>query len=298
MAEILYGAPVKEEIKKKLIEKVKRLKKKPVLAILQVGDREDSNLYIKNKIKFGEDIGVAVELRKFKDLKIENFKNLQKPEEEILKTIKNFNEDKNIDGIIVQLPLPGSLDTKKILSQIKKEKDADGLTSPLTPLLEKERGKDGTLLVTPATARAVMDILDFYKITVENKKVAVIGQSLLAGKPISETLEKRGARVFRCDINTENIPEIAKNCDVLVVAVGKAGLVMEEFVNKDQVVIDVGINKIAIEGGKKGKFVGDVDFEKVEPLVSAITPTPGGVGPVTVACLFENLLDLMENRTT
>ncbi len=108
---------------------------------------------------------------------------------------------------------------------------------------------------------------------------------MLAGKPISEEFEKRGAEVFRCDINTNNIPEIAKGCDILVSAVGKAGLVTKDFVNEKQVVVDVGINKTS-------KIVGDVAFAEVEPLVAAITPVPGGVGPLTVACLFENLLEL------
>lgn len=265
---------MREGIKEKLKEKIKKLEKKPVLAIVQVGDRPDSNLYIKNKIKFGEEIGVKVVLEK---LKIERLKNLHKPEEDILKIIKKLNEDKNINGIIVQLPLPESVDTKKILQSIKKEKDADGL---------KEVKESGGILVTSATAIAVLAILDFYQIEIAGKKACVIGQSLLAGRPISDELEKRGGEVFRCDVNTQNIPEVAKKCEILVSAVGKAGLVTKEFANRKQTVVDVGINKT--EAG----FVGDVDFREVEPLVASITPVPGGVGPVTVACLFQNLLDL------
>lgn len=250
--------------------------RQPTLAIVQVGDREDSNLYIKNKIKFGEEIGVKTELKKLKDLKIERL------EEKIVAEIGSLNKDKDVDGIIVQLPLPENLDTSKILESIEKNKDADGL-APL-PLARGEVG--GGVLVTPATAKAVMAILGFYRIEITGKKACVVGQSLLAGKPISEEFEKRGAEVFRCDINTKNIPEIAKGCDILVSAAGEAGLVTKDFVNENQVVVDVGINKTS-------KIVGDVAFAEVEPLVAAITPVPGGVGPLTVACLFENLLDLV-----
>lgn len=269
---ILYGAPAREKIKSSLIDRIKELKKKPVLAIVQVGERPDSNLYIKNKIKFGEEIGIKVELKKFEYSTSEN---------EVIEEVKKLNEDEGINGIIVQLPLPENMDARKILESIKKEKDADGLA----PLPLARGGVGGGVLVTPATAKAVMAILDFYQIEITGKKACVLGQSLLAGKPISEEFEKRGAEVFRCDINTNNIPEIAKGCDILVSAVGKAGLVTKDFVNEKQVVVDVGINKTS-------KIVGDVAFAEVEPLVAAITPVPGGVGPLTVACLFENLLEL------
>lgn len=269
---ILYGAPAREKIKSSLIDRIKELKKKPVLAIVQVGERPDSNLYIKNKIKFGEEIGIKVELKKFEYSTSEN---------EVIEEVKKLNEDEGINGIIVQLPLPENMDARKILESIKKEKDADGLA----PLPLARGGVGGGVLVTPATAKAVMAILDFYKIEITGKKACVLGQSLLAGKPISEEFEKSGAEVFRCDINTNNIPEIAKGCDILVSAVGKAGLVTKDFVNEKQVVVDVGINKTS-------KIVGDVAFAEVEPLVAAITPVPGGVGPLTVACLFENLLEL------
>jgi len=294
MAEILYGAPVREEIKEKLKERIKKLEKKPVLAIVQVGDRPDSNLYIKNKIKFGEEIGVEVVLKKFKHDTNTRMNSNDTDEDHIIKEVEKLNEDENISGIIVQLPLPEGLDTKKILQNIKKEKDADGL-APL-PLGE---GVGGGTLITPATARAVLAILDFYKIEILGKKACVIGQSLLAGRPISDELEKRGGQVERCDINTKNVPLVANSCDILISAVGKIGLVNRDFVNGRQVVIDVGINTSpptpllnAGEGGKPTTFVGDVDFQEVESVVKAITPVPGGVGPVTVACLFQNLLDL------
>lgn len=271
---ILYGAPVKEKIKVELIAKVKSFAKKPQLFIVQVGDRPDSNLYIKNKIKFGEEIGVSVALNKFDQ-------NISQTELE--QKIKEIVEDKEVDGVIVQLPLPENIDSEKIINLLPKNKDADGLTtSHQTP----EGGEDA-LLVTPATARAVMALLDFYEIDVKGKRAAVIGRSRLAGGPIAQTLEERGASVTVCHRETENIKEICKDSEILISAAGSPGLVTKDFVNKNQVVVDVGINKI------EGKFVGDVDFAAVEQIVAAITPVPGGIGPLTVACLFQNLLDLV-----
>lgn len=278
---ILYGAPVRDKIKEELKTRIKKLGQKPVLAILQVGNREDSDVYIRQKQKFGEEIGAEIILKK---LEIED---------ELIREIKKLNEDKNINGIIVQLPLPDGFNTEKVLNIIDKNKDADGLIM-------------GSMVV-PATARGVMALLDHYEIKVKGKKATVIGQSILAGKPIADELEKRGAEVFRCDINTQNIPEIARGCDILVSAVGKSGLITKEFVNRNQVVVDVGITKTSppaplLEAGEGSeqtkpslpKLVGDVNFAEVLPLVASITPVPGGTGPLTVACLFQNLLDLCE----
>ncbi len=301
---ILYGAPVREEIKKKLIKRVKRLRKKPCLAIIQVGDKEDSNIYIRKKEEFGKDIGAEVVVRKFKLDTNTRIKANDTNGKKVIEEIEKLNRDKKVNGIIVQLPLPVGLNTKKIIQAIDADKDADGLREI------KEKRENG-VLITPATAKAVMALLDFYKIKMRDKKVAVIGQSILAGKPISDEFEKRGAKVFRCDTKTQNIPAIAKKCDILISAVGKAGLVTKKFVNKKQAVIDVGINRTPPPGplpkgegvsdslplgGRAGdgvsKLVGDAKFEEIEPIVRAITPVPGGVGPLTVACLFENLLDL------
>ncbi|MBN2093827.1 MAG: bifunctional 5,10-methylenetetrahydrofolate dehydrogenase/5,10-methenyltetrahydrofolate cyclohydrolase [Candidatus Zambryskibacteria bacterium] len=266
---ILYGAPVKEKIKEDLIRRVKKLGCKPCLAIVQVGDRPDSSIYIKNKRKFGEEIGVEVLLKNF---------NEDITEKELIEEIKKLNGDKSVDGIIVQLPLPAcagrskGFDSEKIINLIDKRKDVDGLVS-------------GSGII-PATARAVISLLNFYNFEIKDKKAAVIGQSILAGKPIADELEKRGAKVFRCDINTKNPEKIAKKCDLLISAVGKAGIITEKFINPEQVVIDVGINKM------KDRIVGDVDFTELVNKLKAISPVPGGIGPLTIACLFQNLSDL------
>lgn len=283
MAKILYGAPVREEIKNKLIEKIKKLEKRPVLAIVQVGDRPDSNIYIKNKVKFGEEIGVQVVLKKFEHDTNTQMNPNGTNEARIIQEIKKLAEDKNTDGIIVQLPLPESIDSEKILNLIPKQKDADGLV----PLPFGE-GAGGGVLITPATARAVMAILDFYKIEVEGKNVAVIDRSKLTDGPIAEVLKKKGARVDVCHKETTNTAEVCRNADILVSAAGQIDLVGKDFINPNQVIIDVGINK-----RENGKLCGDVNFQEVEPLVKAISPVPGGVGLVTVACLFINLLILL-----
>ncbi len=279
MAKILYGKPVREKMVEETKERVGNLGFSPTLAILQVGEREDSDAYIKQKQKFGAQIGVQVILKQWKDVSKE------KLEEEIIGELEKLNQDKSVNGIIVQLPLPENLNTERIINAISDAKDADGL----------KVGHDGadSLLVTPATAGAVMALLDYYEVDVRDKNVAVIGRSRLAGAPIAVELEKRGARVHVCHKETRNNAEVCRASDVLVVAAGQIGLVTKDFVNEKQVVIDVGINRVWVDG--KPKLVGDVDFAEVEPIVKAISPVPGGVGPLTVACLFRNLVDLCYN---
>jgi len=291
MAKILYSQPVREKIKEELGEKIKRLERQPVLAIVQSGNREDSSIYIKQKLKFGEEIGVQV---RFKDLKIEKLKD--RGEGGIIEEIKRLNEDKEVDGIIVQLPLPDGFDKEKVLESILISKDADGLVS-------------GSKTI-PATARAILKLLEYYEIEVRDKKVAIIGRSLLVGRPTAELLREKGALVSVCHRQTANMAEICRGSHILISAAGQAGLVTKDFVHPNQVVIDVGINtpppasqwtsptlgevgQTNITGPRK--LVGDVNFAEVEPIVASITPVPGGIGPLTVACLFENLLDLCYN---
>ncbi len=295
MAKILYGKPVREKMIEEMKERVASLGFSPCLAILQVGEREDSTAYIKQKQKFGEQIGVRVILRQWKPARQnrsggdgnlpDDEAGMERLEEEIIKEIERLNNDKSVNGIIVQLPLPENLDTEKIINAISEKKDADGLRE------SEDSGE--SLLVTPATAGAVMALLDFYEIGVEGKNVAVIGRSRLAGGPIAKELEKRGARVQVCHKETQNNAEVCRASEILVVAAGQIGLVDKSFVNKNQVVVDVGINRIWVDDNPK--LVGDVNFEEVEPIVKAISPVPGGVGPLTVACLFENLVQLCYN---
>ncbi len=272
---ILYGKPVKESIKLKLMERIKKLPYIPVLAIVSVGYRDDTSIYLKNKKIFGESVGVKVDICNF---------NEDITEDELVKEVEKLSFDSNVSGIIIQLPLPDHIDSNKIINLVPKAKDADGLSSV------KENTE--SLIITPATARGVKSLLEFYSIDVNDKKVVVLGRSRLAGFPIATVLSEMGAQVTVCHRDTpkEELPNICSSSDILISATGNPGLITKDFVNNNQVVIDVGINRL------DDKIVGDVLFDEVAPLVKSITPVPGGVGLLTVVSLFENLVDLCYNQ--
>jgi methylenetetrahydrofolate dehydrogenase (NADP+) / methenyltetrahydrofolate cyclohydrolase len=259
---LLDGRKAKESYVEKLIERVKALPFSPCLVIIQVGDRADSDAFIKAKKSFAQKIGAKEIHVKFPE---------SVSQKEIIETIEKYNKDATVQGIIVQLPLPQHLNPSDIINVIAPEKDPDGLT-------EKTK-------FIPATARGVRDLLHFYKISLKGKKVTVIGQSKLVGKPISKMCAEEGAVVTSCDSKTENISETAKDADILIVAIGKPKFITKEYVKEGAVVIDIGITRT-----KEG-LVGDVDFDNINVIASAITPVPGGVGQMTVLALFENLVD-------
>lgn len=239
-----------------MIQKIKGL----TLTIIQVGDRPDSISYISAKNKFALEIGAKTELIKFP---------ITVTQSEILNAIKTSNSE----GIILQLPIPDHLDKRELLDAIDPMKDVDGLG----------RGRH-----IPATARGIKELLSFYSISLKDKKVVVMGRSDLVGKPIAAMCEKEGAQVTVCHRETENIPAITQQADILIVAIGQPKHVTAEYVRPGQIIIDVGINRTE-EG-----IVGDVDFDAVAPIVQAITPVPGGVGQMTVLGLFENLADAIK----
>ncbi|OHA19435.1 MAG: hypothetical protein A2836_03840 [Candidatus Taylorbacteria bacterium RIFCSPHIGHO2_01_FULL_45_63] len=285
MATILFGKPIQEKMKERLVERVKALSFAASLAIIQIGNLSDSNTYVRQKKLLGEKIGVSVVHHALpKEVKIEEIKML----------IQSLNNDKSVHGVILQLPLPPSLDSSELLDTISPRKDADALTSyHVKRLLE---GNKKTLL--PATARGVLALLDAYNISVSGKRVVVVGRSALVGKPIALALLNRDATVTICHSKTTNLDDITKTADIVIVAIGKPRFFTRNFFREGQVVVDVGINeapgsKLEEEIGGR-MLVGDVYFEEVKGVVSAISPTPGGVGPMTVASLFENLLDLIE----
>src|SRR3989344_2881914 len=282
MAKILDGRVVRNIIAADLTKKIKKIKTKPKLVIIQVGDLAQSNSYIKQKILFGEKIGAIVELKKLK----EDFSQL-----DLEVMISNFNSDDSIHGIIVQMPIPKDLDKDTIINKIAPEKDVDGQTAAnLKLLLENKKGG-----YTPATTKGIITLLFNYQIPIHGKNVVVIGRSSLVGKPTAMALINLDATVTVCHSSTKKLPEKTKNADILIVAAGKEKLIKNYHVNKDQVVIDVGIN--VVEGEKINeeiqgkKLVGDVDFAEVSKIVAAISPVPGGIGPMTVASLFQNLLE-------
>lgn len=280
MAQILDGKVVRDAIAENLNSYIQNLKSKPKLVIIQIGDNPESNTYIGQKIKFGEKIGAIVELKKFPSDVTEQTLNLY---------IENLNSDQSVHGIIIQMPIPENLDREKLIDLIDPKKDVDGLTTTNQKLLEENNPN----AIIPATAKGVISILNFYKVPIKNKKVVVVGRSKLVGKPVATLLKNLSAQVAVCHSQTIDLIQETKNADIMVVAVGKPNLITKDHVSPSQTIIDVGINVIDENLNINGKrhLTGDVDFESVSPMVTAITPVPGGVGPMTVASLFENLLE-------
>lgn len=284
MATILDGRVIRDRIREALKGKIARLSRPPALAIIQVGAREDSSAYIRQKQMFGESVGARVALKQFPEAV---------PEGEVLSYIEALNEDESTDGIILQIPLPAHLSKDALIEAIAPQKDVDGLTSKNAKCLWA-----GSPRIIPATARGILTLLRAYDIDPKGKRVVVVGRSTLVGKPTALLLLSEHATVTIAHRETRNLPLITKEADILVAAVGCPYLIGKEHVSSGQTVIDVGINtptgeKLDEEISEK-KLVGDVDFDAVKDIVAAISPVPGGVGPMTVASLFENLVEAAE----
>lgn len=274
MEMLLNGKEVAKKIKEDLKLEVDQIKEKgiiPKLAVVMVGNNEASKVYVKNKSKACDTIGVE-----FEEFLLEE----NTTEEELFELIDRLNEDKNINGILVQAPIPKHLDQNKAFRRIKPEKDVDGF-NPIN-VGDLSIGNDCFISCTPY---GVMKILEYYNIGLEGKNAVVLGRSNIVGKPMVQCLLSKNATVTVCHSRTQNIKEITKNADILIAAIGKAKFVTEDMVKEGAIVIDVGINRL-----DNGKICGDVDFEAVESKVKAITPVPGGVGPMTIAMLMNNLV--------
>ena len=268
---ILDGKKVRDFLAEKIQKELKRLKAKPKLVVIQVGRDERSSVYVKQKKLFGERLGFLVEHISFNETVSES---------KLISKIEKLNADRKVNGIIVQLPLPKKFNTVKVIDTIAIEKDVDGLNSKnLRFLLENISGG-----FIPATTKGILSLLDFYKIPLLGKKVTVVGRSLLVGKPTVLALLNRNATVTVCHRKTKDLKGEVRNADVVVIAAGNPEFIKKSFVRKGQIVIDVGITKV------NGILFGDVDFTPVSKVVKAITPVPGGVGPMTVVSLFENVL--------
>jgi len=284
---ILDGCAVRDARLAELKKAIQGLAKKPVLAIIQVGDRPDSNSYIKAKSLFAEKIGVNVKhVRLAEDIR----------EEELIAKVRECNEDDIVKGIIVQLPLPIELDQDAVIEAIAPHKDVDGLTSfNVKRWLE---GREDAIL--PATTRGVKELLEYYKIDLFGKRAVVVGRSMLVGKPLAAFCLNENASVTICHSKTADLADVTKKADILIVAAGKPGLITAAYVREGAVVVDVGTNTVKgdkLEDEIAGrKLVGDVAFDEVKDIASAISPVPGGAGPMTVLALFENLLELIDNN--
>lgn len=287
-AQILDGRLVRDQIAKKLETINSKLETKPKLVIIQIGDIPESSTYINQKLKFGEKIGAIVELQKLPaDIS----------QKDIETKIQNLNSDPEVHGIIVQLPIPIHLDKDGLIEIINSKKDVDGLTSTNQKLLEENNPN----AIVPATAKGVISILNFYQIPIKGKKVTVVGRSKLVGTPVATLFRNLDAQVTVCHSQTLDLKQETRNADIIVVAVGKQNLIGREHVSPNQTVVDVGINILeqpatSNQRPATSKLVGDVNFAEVSPIVSAITPVPGGIGPMTVASLFQNLLEAYKSQ--
>lgn len=280
MSLLLDGKKINNEIKQDLTTKIAINIAdgfmKPCLAIIQIGNTKESTKYIEHKKKFGHTIGVEV-------------LHIHLPEavtdSEILKEIQALNTDDAVHGIIIQLPLPKHVNRDLLVEAVTPSKDVDGLTSEnIRGLWTNDKG-----YILPATARGILTMLDYYDVQVNGKKVVVIGRSTLVGKPTAMALINKGATVTICHSGTVKLADHTLEADIIISAVGFPRLIDEHFVRPHQVVIDVGTTFIKDE--EVDKITGDVDFKAVSSIVAAISPVPGGVGPLTVSSLFQNLYD-------
>lgn len=265
---LIDGKLVKKEKLLELKAKLLELQHLPCLCVIQVGEDEASKVYVRQKEKLCEELGYRF-IHKKLPADIEEIMLIQE--------IDLLNLDDDVDGIIVQMPLPQHIDAIKVLNTIDSTKDVDGLT-----YLSSGRLLQGAEGFIPCTPKGVMDLLDHYGITVEGKNCLVIGRSILVGKPMAHLLLDNNGTVVVAHSKTPNLKELALQADIIVSCVGKKWLVTEDMVKDGAVIIDVGINR------EEGKLYGDVDFDRVSQKASYITPVPGGVGQMTVYELCEN----------
>ena len=274
MAEIINGKEIAENILNNTKKEVESYDVKPTLAVIIVGNDPASKVYVKNKIKKSEFLGFNSILKELPE---------NTTKEELLDVIKNLNEDKNVNGILLQLPLPKGLNEKDFLDEISPIKDVDGFTTYNSGKLFKGE-KPYAVACTP---KGIIKLLETKNINLEGKLAVVIGRSNIVGKPIAALLLQKNATVIQAHSKTKNLPEILKLADIIISATGKEEFIKGDMVKEGAIIIDVGITR-----NKNGKLTGDVDFESVNKKVSYITPVPGGVGPMTIATLMENTLEL------
>ena len=280
MAQLIDGKAISTQIKDELKAKVAELREQGTeicLAVIQVGNDPASTVYVGNKKKACEYIGIkslAYELPE------------ETTEEELLRLVDKLNKDDAVDGILVQLPVPKHINDEKIINAISPAKDVDGFSPASVGALSI--GQKGFVSCTPA---GIIQLLKRSNIDITGKECVVIGRSNIVGKPMAMLLLRENGTVTVCHSKTKDLKEVCKRADILVVAIGKPKMIDASYVKEGAVVIDVGIHR-----GESGKLCGDVDFASVEPVASAITPVPGGVGPMTIAMLMNNCVEAGLNK--
>ena len=272
------SAVLREAIKKEITSLKDKTNRVPGLTVILIGDFAPSQIYVRNKEKNSKEVGINSNVIKYsKDV----------TEEEVLKKIKELNSDKDVSGILVQLPLPDQIDKEKIINSIDPSKDVDGFHP-----INVGNLASGYHAIVPCTPLGCLLLLKKIEKNLSGKHVVIIGRSNLNGKPMAQLLLKENCTVIITHSKTKNLKEECSKADILIAAVGVANLVKKDWVKDGSIIIDVGINK------QGDKIVGDVNFEEVKDKVKAITPVPGGVGPMTIACLLKNTLECFKARLT
>ena len=292
MAKIIDGKMIAQNLRDNLkveIEKIKKIHNKvPGLAVVQVGNVAASSVYVKAKTKSALEVGIEV----FDHHLDENVSQI-----ELLELVDKLNKQENVNGILVQLPLPKHINEQLVLDSIHPDKDADGFHPLNVGKLSISETNDENLLI-PCTPYGCLLMLKGLNIELQGKNAVVIGRSNIVGKPMAQLLLKESCTVTIAHSKTINLPDLCSNADILIAAVGRPEIVKGSWIKNNAIVIDVGINRIQkeINGEVKNKLVGDVDFLEAEKKASAITPVPGGVGPMTIACLLRNTTIAMKNK--
>jgi len=278
--QVLSGTKVAQHLRQQIAQRAKAFQKKsgraPGLAVVIVGDDPASHVYVRNKVKACEETGIQ---------SFHYHLRADVSESELLNKITELNENNDIDGILVQLPLPKGLSTENVIRHIRPDKDADGLTTENMGLLFSGRPR-----VTPCTPQGVMEILNYYKIPVAGQHCVVVGRSQTVGKPMAQLLLAANATVTVAHSKTQNLSAVTQQGDIVVVAAGQPRFLGADDFKSSAVVIDVGIHRL-FDG-----LCGDVRYEELRTKVAAATPVPGGVGPMTITMLLENTLQLAEQR--
>jgi len=291
MTIIIDGKEISKKLRGDLNKEIKDLKKKynavPGLAVVQVGNVAASSVYVKAKTKSAKEVGIEV---------IDHHLEESISEEELLNLIEKLNTQKNVNGILVQLPLPKHMNEQLILDSINPDKDADGFHPLNVGKLSIASHNDENLLI-PCTPYGCLLMLKGLNIELAGKNAVVVGRSNIVGKPMAQLLIKESCTVTVAHSKTKDLPDVCQNADIVVAAVGRPKMIKGEWIKKGAIVIDVGINRIEVEtnGKRKNKLVGDVDYNEAEKNASAITPVPGGVGPMTIACLLRNTTIAFKN---
>jgi methylenetetrahydrofolate dehydrogenase (NADP+)/methenyltetrahydrofolate cyclohydrolase len=276
----LDGKKVAAAQDEKMAQRVADLKDKgvtPGIAVILVGDNSASAVYVRNKQRRAEKLGMNSQLIHFQ---------ADVTEKELLEKIDELNHDPEIDGFLVQLPLPDHIDEDRVINAIDSKKDVDGFAPENVGHLWI-----GEPQTKPATAAGILMMLDYYDVDLDGKNVVIIGRSNIVGKPVAAMMLDKNATVTVAHSHTKNLKELAKTADVLVVAIGRAKMINKDYVKDGAVVIDVGMDR-----DENGKLCGDVDFDDVESTASMMTPVPGGVGPMTITALMDQVIEIAEKR--